>query len=980
MKQLCMIFAFIMALSPNVFAQEDIRESIANMFSELAPQYLGHNCLRDRGIEYVDIDYFSGHYALNDSNYCQPDIFGSMLLTIKTMNPTSGWDVDNILSYQKSNNSLNRCIIGSVVYQYYYIVENALKDGLIKYENDKVYNKYDATGKFINPYDTDYILGFFPSDTVFNENVTFEFPSITWVNNYGGTLQFDAGDGRGFRAISQNTTVSVNYSSSGIYTLKFKLTGGGSTLESHARIRVIQQTGSRSENNEDFYVTASYNGTVVEGEVQRCDNPGKTPLIYVEGFDVDFGFNETESQSNGYGNQNLYSILKSNSPLHNYDVYYLDLKDPTLEIEANAALLEAAILEINEKIGSSQKSIVFGSSMGGLIARYALRNMELNGKKHNCSTLICQDTPNLGANVPVGVLYAVHSLEEIFSKYLSKIPVKLPNINGILGIVRSKAARQMMFNYVNENGVIDNSEHNQFLNKLHNMGYPKGDDGSLRCLAISNGNTAIMGVDEPFIDKSFDLSLTELSEAIAFSIRSIFGLTVAYLTEDVSASLLSMMPGKNSVRAGIYIYSSGSSVPECHIKLTYKKKLLWVQDITRTFYEYKKYYPENMPNYDLAKCSYFYLNIDKPFNFDLPKAFFKLKNGKGPEIKSHIPFIPTVSALDIGEGKVAITNEDLQRDYQTDVRPSAPKHTPFHDFYITKPSEEHISFNTGINDWLTKHLKMDIDGDPIAFTGSKYVLRNSMVSGAVTWSIPESDIATIDNKGIVTVKKHGYFTIKAVLSNGIEVYRTFMAEFPKFRVESSYQSNSYHVRFAEYGETDNVYNNFKDHILIETARTTGNPVTWSSINHNVTQYFPITERGETFNVYYRAKYVGRDNTVHYSPLYNTTICTSLPYIIEPNYIKVRGTSILNTISLKSNPNYPNSIPDDLKIYNVLTEGSEPITGVHGITSLTLKAENLFSETQLYNAKFNYTGPISVTFQVRNNKGNLIQQFNVSMIK
>lgn len=977
-----MIFAFIMALSTNVFAQEDIQESIANMFSELAPQYLAHNCLRDRGIEYVDIDYFSGHYALNDSNYCQPDLFGSMLLTLKTMNPGSSWNVDNILSFQKSNNSLYNCIIGSVVYQYYYIVENALSDGLIRYENNKVYNKYDSNGKFINPYATDYILGFFPSDTVFDSNVTFQFPASCWVNNYGGTIQFDAGDGRGFRTISQNSSVSVNYSSSGIYTLKFKLTGGGQTLESHARIRVNETGGSRSGNTDDFYVTASYNGTTVEGEVQCYSNPGKTPLIFIEGFDVDFGYNRVGNQLLGYGLLNLHTLGKNN-PLFDYDVYYLDLKDPTLAIEANAALLEAAIIEINSKTGALIENIVFGSSMGGLIARYALRDMELRGEKHNCSTLICQDTPNLGANVPIGAMYALHSLEEICSKYLSKLPIKGVNLNSVLGIARSKAAKQMMFNYVDENGIIDNSEHDQFFTKLRNMGYPTGDYGQLRLLAISNGNTAIMDADEPFIDKSFDLSLSELSEALAFTFRSIFGLGMAYLTEDVAASLLSVLPGKNSVRCGIYIYPTGSSSPECHIKLTYKKKFLWIQDITRTFYEYKKYYPSTLPNYDLAKCSYYKLDLDIDkfiSNLDLPKAFVKLKNGKGPQIRSYIPFIPTVSALDIGEGKSTITNEDLQRDYQTDVRPSAPKHTPFHDFYITKPSEMHTSFNEGMNEWLEKSLKPDIDGDTIAFTGSKYTVRNQPVAGSITWSSLNQDIATIDNNGVVTVKKHGYFRLKAVLPNGLEIYRTFMAEFPQFVIRSSYQSTSYNVRLEVLGENDSIYDTFAEHIAIETAKSNGTPVSWSSIPRYETQYFPISERGETFSVYYRAKYVGKDNIVHYSPLYSTTICTSLPYVIEPNYFKVSGTSILNTISLKSNPNYRNSIPEDLKIYHVLSEGSQPITGLNGITSLTLKAENLFTETQVYNAKFNYTGPISVTFQVRNNKGDLIQQFNVSMIK
>ncbi len=46
--------------------------------------------------------------------------------------------------------------------------------------------------------------------------------------------------------------------------------------------------------------------------------------------------------------------------------------------------------------------------MGGVIARYALRKMEDAGMEHQVSLYISHDSPHLGANVPLGALYALY--------------------------------------------------------------------------------------------------------------------------------------------------------------------------------------------------------------------------------------------------------------------------------------------------------------------------------------------------------------------------------------------------------------------------------------------------------------------------------------------------------------------------------------------------------------------------------------------
>jgi hypothetical protein len=72
-------------------------------------------------------------------------------------------------------------------------------------------------------------------------------------------------------------------------------------------------------------------------------------------------------------------------------------------MEDNAQVLKALIQQVNQmKTGNSQ-SIVIGESMSGMIARWALRQMENEGIAHQVKLMLCYDTPHQGANVPVGL-------------------------------------------------------------------------------------------------------------------------------------------------------------------------------------------------------------------------------------------------------------------------------------------------------------------------------------------------------------------------------------------------------------------------------------------------------------------------------------------------------------------------------------------------------------------------------------------------
>ena len=81
-------------------------------------------------------------------------------------------------------------------------------------------------------------------------------------------------------------------------------------------------------------------------------------------------------------------------------------------IERNAMALVSLIKSVNNKVasnGSTEKLVLLGPSMGGLISRYALAFMEkkfaetnIASWQHNTRLWVSIDSPHLGANVPLG--------------------------------------------------------------------------------------------------------------------------------------------------------------------------------------------------------------------------------------------------------------------------------------------------------------------------------------------------------------------------------------------------------------------------------------------------------------------------------------------------------------------------------------------------------------------------------------------------
>lgn len=763
----------------------EVRNWLDNMFQRLDKSKVPHGLLRDYAFELADLDVYNGK-ELNDSNYVNKVGYENLLRTIRSASVgTKPFIAEEVLAAQYSLGGKGKGVIGVVLYQYSYIREDALTKKLIKYENEQVSDNV-INGVWQNPYATGYTLGFSAQDsTLYGSTIVYSFPATIWKSNITiSSVEFDADDGRGYKVITKGGSLSVTYSSGGVKDLKMKAKlSNGSYLYCHSLAKIISDSEISTRAIRDKLIepdetmnieaTSPYNGITAKGRISYLfgSNNGKKlkkPFIVMEGFDPIELVKKEEAYLGDikYGSTNLKTFVKYlkgkylayNKLTSEYDIIYIDLFDCKHSIQANARLFERAMEIINEKKaqdGCTEKNIVFAQSMGGLIARYGLKEMENQGKIHDASLLFFQDTPHLGAHIPLGVLQGMNGLLRFYYEKKLIGALDFGDIKSKLApILYSDAAKQMLINFVNDNGDLDNSVHNAWQRELTQMGYPQGNNGyKMRIVSISNGQTPVLPTGSTsyiYVDGNVHTSIIGDIFLYLFT----FNFSINAVLDDWRAVCLSLLPGSSTLAIHFEANSPYGSNPICDMYVRYTKKFLWLIKIGRTIFSYKKSYPSSMIHYDDMPGSYYTvpgLEFDdkKDDRFSILYGGHNLKTS----FTNKMMFIPTVSSLDIGEGKIELTESDYKKKYLMDFPPQAPKHTPFDAFYITDGSTYHTSFEANMLDWLMEQMKVTIDGPNIAMNGSKYSIRNNTQNYAINWSSSDESVATIDNTGILTMKK-----------------------------------------------------------------------------------------------------------------------------------------------------------------------------------------------------------------------------------
>ncbi len=201
-----------------------------------------------------------------------------------------------------------------------------------------------------------------------------------------------------------------------------------------------------------FGLDSTKNGVVQHNCIRK-------PLVIVEG--VDYGYPGIRGlKDNKYGENGYIDILSGkswnaatqswdrwksieNGPymikrLRNlgYDIIYVDFYDGAADININADVFQGVLGEIRE-LNCGNSIHVVGISMGGLVAKRALKKMENEGQTHCVTTFTSFDVPYWGANIPLGLQHLIRYYSK--SKEVAK--------DGLHRILRRPASLQMLANH-----------------------------------------------------------------------------------------------------------------------------------------------------------------------------------------------------------------------------------------------------------------------------------------------------------------------------------------------------------------------------------------------------------------------------------------------------------------------------------------------------------------------------------------------------
>lgn len=792
-----------------------VREDLNDIFMNLDKTKVPTGLLLDFAVDLVDFSDYNG-LELTENNLVDIPTYQSILHSIHSagvINKPFG-RVENIMGMFQSYTS--EVLISLSAFKYNYIKANALEDNLLAYNEStgRVSDVY-IDNIWQNPYAESKI--FVSSPNCRSKRFLFTVykfsPGFIFTNLDIAEIYFDAGDNKGYRRIQNTTKLPVNYSSPGIKELKLKIvTSDGEQFMSHSTIEIgtlmtaaYGRSVERVPDHKDSVFThwdEDYDndstGTKVGAHISYYFKHGSSsftkPFIVVEGFDP-WIFNYMTGKlpdriELGYTNySSFYAKNWKDYPISSEcDLVYIDWGNSIEDIRANAKLLKCIIRKINEfkaTYGSTEPNVIMGQSMGGLVARYALRKMEIEAENHETSTYISHDSPHLGANVPLGALYFIlqvlsfaHNYDELIDIYDLFTDEQLSTAESrLLSVLYGDSVNQMLYDTPIGNG----SVHNGWQQELSILGFPNKTEN----IAIVNGRQFNRLQTMPF--NSLLLHIDGYAQS-------------SFLTSFLLQGLKSIIYSRPRVNihaevAPLSHASIGRPLSLLHVD--YTKKFLWIFPKTYTIFHSSVTSPTSGPYYDDYPGSIYSIkDTNDIITVTFPEGITDNPWGDARiDIKlcNKFMFIPTASTLAINY-KGAPNESDYTRDYFTN--PPIPEiETPFDSYFLSEESSEHISIDNSMYQWVSNQLTSYIEGPDTLMSESAVYSANGF-NGPVQWSCSDNTVAAIDNNGKLTATGNGMVKISAESYNNGKLIRktkNVMVGFPEVAITYGFSPGSGHM-------------------------------------------------------------------------------------------------------------------------------------------------------------------------------------------
>jgi hypothetical protein len=399
------------------------------VFANVDKSQVTTGMLRDYGIEFLNLENFTGQ-QLHDSNFVNLDEWRLLYTSLYSSQINSN---GSLLYLDTLNRLINKysfpdqpITFTTIYYNYQSLKSYALTNNLMTVNNEQL---FDVPNRPESPYQINELFAVAPvrQATYTGMNQIMFRPELFLGNNGKtiSTIQIDPNGSGTYQTVSFNTPISVNYSTKGFYNVNIKIIYTDGTIKySHTKLAVYDNptggSGSRfgfgSRTNENVVAAKAYLGIFGEGDitidlsVKNTTGQIRKPLIVVEGFDPDggYGFDNFAFSIDFDFNLSPIQAITWNDGLddiNEYDLIFVNYCNGTDFIQRNAFLLERVIEIVNLRKttwnGVRQQNVIIGMSMGGLVTRYALRDMEINSQNHETRVANTKCQLQLHKNLPI---------------------------------------------------------------------------------------------------------------------------------------------------------------------------------------------------------------------------------------------------------------------------------------------------------------------------------------------------------------------------------------------------------------------------------------------------------------------------------------------------------------------------------------------------------------------------------------------------
>lgn len=476
MKRVLLVFLLLFAISKNNFSQQDTipYEDIGLMFSELNDSlFHGHLLNRSFNQDSIMLEQISGDY----SSYFDPLTFLRFLTVIKTSNVNGevaqetanvaqeiiDFYVEKIYDDSKTNDEIP---FGIAIHDMHWIDSSAVQNGLVSIQNSKVTPNVEESTLYRNKK----IIAASPIDfrnlvtsrqelvyddrfVFLGDNVTLKNVSVNLGNGYRKMKNGDAIEYPSVQDSLLGSTI-INYKIDSVDftdTVFFMIYNSkNESSEGLAKSDPDESEYLVYDSDSEYKIFGLYGTEYKMNMMLRCnadDDPGpvyvhnmllpriKRPVILITPYFPAIQGEDGVNTVTLFNQFNTWGVFNELSNL-GYDVIVVENQTAFMPVKTCGLDFASVIWMINRWKKKSfpdedWENVVIGYSMGGQVAKYALKymekqHMENDSSHHHTRLYISFDSPHHGAKIPMGcqsVFYSYHHTGSILASvvYLSLV-------------------------------------------------------------------------------------------------------------------------------------------------------------------------------------------------------------------------------------------------------------------------------------------------------------------------------------------------------------------------------------------------------------------------------------------------------------------------------------------------------------------------------------------------------------------------------